>query len=57
MALQWDSSFQMQYLRDFLAKLEWWRLEPAHNLIRTQPEDVPRRMALAKASDGKGAVA
>ena len=50
-ALQWESAFQMQHLRDFLAAIEWWRLEPAPELIRNQPADVTRRMALAKTSD------
>jgi hypothetical protein len=56
-ALQWDSAFQMQYLHDFLAALEWWRLEPAHDLIRNQPADVLRRMVLAKTGAGDLAVA
>ncbi len=56
-ALQWDSAFQMQYLHDFLATLEWWRLEPAHELIRNQPKDVIRRMVLAKTGAGDLAVA
>jgi hypothetical protein len=56
-ALQWDSAFQMQYLHDFLAAIEWWRLEPAHELIRSQPDDVTRRMVLAKTAAGDLAVA
>ena len=47
----------MQYLHDFLAGIEWWRLEPAHELIRNQPEDVTRRMVLAKTAAGDLAVA
>jgi hypothetical protein len=39
-ALQWESAFQMQHLHDFLAGIEWWRLEPAHNLIGNQAGDV-----------------
>jgi len=56
-ALQWDSAFQMRYLHDFLAALEWWRLEPAHELIRNQPGDITRRMVLAKSGTGDLAVA
>ena len=56
-ALQWESAFQMQYLHDFLAAIEWWRLEPAHELIRNQPNDVTRRMVLAKTVAGDVAVA
>jgi hypothetical protein len=46
-ALQWESAFQMQHLHDFLNTIEWWQLEPAHDLIRNQPEDITRRMVLA----------
>lgn len=56
-ALQWESAFQMQYLHDFFAELPWWKLEPAHALIRNQPEDVTRRMVLAKTQKGDLAVA
>ena len=56
-ALQWESSFQMQYLHDFLAAIEWWRLEPAHELIRNQPDDVTRRVVLAKSAAGDLSVA
>lgn len=55
--LQWDSAFQMQYLHDFLAGIAWWQLEPAHELIRNQPDDVTRRMVLAKTPQGDLAVA
>jgi len=47
----------MQYLHDFLAAIDWWRLEPAHELIRNQPNDVTRRMVLAKSVAGDLAVA
>ena len=56
-ALQWESAFQMQHLHDFLAAIEWWRLEPAHELIRNQPDDVIRRMVLAKTAANDLAVA
>lgn len=56
-ALQWESARQMQYLHDFLAGIEWWRLEPAHELIRNQPAEVTRRMVLARAAAGDLAVA
>jgi hypothetical protein len=56
-ALQWKSAFQMQYLHDFLAAIAWWRLEPAHELVRNQPDDVTRRMVLAKTAAGDLAVA
>ncbi len=47
-ALKWKSSTQMKYMRDFFAAFAWWRLEPAHELIRNQPEEAVRRMALAR---------
>jgi hypothetical protein len=56
-ALQWESAFQMQYLHDFLAAVAWWRLEPAHELVHNQPDNVPRRMVLAKTAAGDLAVA
>lgn len=56
-ALQWASALQMQYLHDFMAGIDWWRLEPAHELIRNQPEDVKRRMVLARTAAGDLAVA
>ncbi|MHB8902425.1 MAG: apiosidase-like domain-containing protein [Thermoguttaceae bacterium] len=46
-ALQWESSLEMQVLHDLLASTEWWNLEPAHELILNQPDDVTRRMVLA----------
>ncbi len=56
-AIGWESSFQMQYLHDFLAAIEWWKLEPAHELIRNQPDDITRRMVLAKVTGRDFAVA
>ena len=56
-ALQWESAFQMRHLHDFLAAIEWWRLEPAPALIRNQPDDIMRRMVLAKSASGDFAVA
>lgn len=56
--LQWDSSRQMQHLHDFLSDIEWWRLDPAHDLIRNQPDKpMSRRMVLAKTATGDLAVA
>lgn len=56
-ALQWESAFQMQYLHDFLAAIEWWQLVPAHELIRNQPDDIARRMVLARLPNRDLAVA
>lgn len=56
-AIGWESSSQMQYLHDFLAGIEWWNLEPAHDLIRNQPNEVTRRMVLAKVAGRDFAIA
>lgn len=56
-ALQWDSAFQMQHMHDFFAAIAWWKLEPAHDLIRNQPRDVMRRMVMARSAAGDLAVA
>ncbi len=52
-----DSLVASAHLYDFLAAIPWWRLEPAHDLIRNQPDDVTRRMVLAKSAAGDLAVA
>ncbi len=56
-ALRWESALQMGYLHDFLAAIPWWSLEPAHGLIRNQPEGVTRRRVLARSPAGDLAVA
>lgn len=56
-AIGWESSRQMQYLHDFLAEVEWWKLESAHDLIVNQPDDVTRRMVLAKVAGQDLAIA
>lgn len=56
-ALQWESAFQMKHLHDFLAALDWWRLVPAHDLIRNQPDEITRRMVLARTAAGDLVVA
>jgi hypothetical protein len=56
-AIGWESSLQMQYLHDFLERIEWWKLEPAQELIRNQPDDMTRRMVLAKVAGRDFAIA
>lgn len=56
-ALQWESATQMKIMRDFFAAIEWWRLEPAHDLIRHQPAEATRRMVLARVPGRDFAVA
>jgi hypothetical protein len=56
-AMALPSSGQMTYLRDFLAKIEWWQLEPAHEWVRKPPADYRHRTALARTSKGNLAIA
>jgi hypothetical protein len=51
-AMVLPSAGQMTHLRDFLAAVEWWRLEPAHELIRNQSSSPTERMVLARSKDG-----
>lgn len=45
--MQQPSSLHMKYMADFFNGLEWWRLEPAHEIILNQPEKPTERMVLA----------
>jgi hypothetical protein len=56
-AINAPSSTEMMHLSEYLARLDWWRLEPAHELIRNQTDDVTRRMVLAKSAARDLAVA
>jgi hypothetical protein len=56
-ALSLPSSGQMTHLHDFLAKLEWWRLVPAPELIQTPPTEYLHRSVLARTARGDLAVA
>ena len=55
--LSQPSSTEMKYMAEFFGGIEWWRLEPSHELIRNQPDDWTRRMVMAKSADGDLAVA
>jgi hypothetical protein len=48
-AIVWPSATQMTLLRDFLAAIEWWRLEPAPELVQNQAGD-PTCMIVASRS-------
>lgn len=50
-ALQYQGSSQMLYMRDFLAAIEWWTLEPRHDLILNQPSDILSTMTVARSSN------
>jgi len=47
-AINWPSAGQMTNMRNFFASIEWWKLIPAHELIKNQPEDETLKMAVAR---------
>ncbi len=51
------SSTEVKHLSEYLSTIEWWRLTPAHDLIRNQSPQWIRRMAFARAVAGDLAVA
>ena len=51
------SSGQMTHLHDFLAKLAWWELEPAPELVRNPSAYYRHRTALARTARGDLAIA
>lgn len=51
-AMEWNSAKQMTYLRDFFQSIDWWRLEPAPELMLNQPEDPVRLPVVAKSKAG-----
>ncbi|HEY5911349.1 MAG TPA: DUF4038 domain-containing protein [Verrucomicrobiae bacterium] len=56
-AMNRPSSTEMKHLADFFRGLEWWRLEPHHDVILNQADDPTKRMVLAKSAAGDLAVA
>ncbi len=56
-AIRLNSSFQMQYMADFLTEINWWELEPHPQAIVGQPQDTLRLAAFAKNKEGTLAVA
>jgi hypothetical protein len=55
--LKQSSSTEIKLMAEFFGGLDWWRLEPCHELIHGQPEDWLRRMVMAKTTEGDLAVA
>lgn len=51
------SSHQMAHLGRLFRSLEWWRLEPAHDLIVNQAKEEWERMVLARSGSGDLALA
>lgn len=47
-ALAWPSAGQMTHLRDFFAGIDWWRLEPASELVKNQAEAEPRKIVASR---------
>ena len=50
--LHWPSATQMTRMRDFFAAIEWWRLEPAPELVRKPGEDPQRTTVASRAKAG-----
>jgi hypothetical protein len=56
-AMNRPSSTEMKHMAGFFRRMEWWRLEPHHDLILNQTNDATKRMVLAKSAAGDLAVA
>ena len=51
-AILWPSASQMTHLCDFFAGIEWWRLEPAPELVKNQPGEQPRKRVVSRSPAG-----
>ena len=51
-ALEWNSAHQMTYMKKFFERIDWWRLQPAPELITNQPRDSVNNMVTAKSAAG-----
>ena len=56
-AMNRPSSTEMKHMAEFFRRMDWWRLEPHHDLILNQTNDATKRMVLAKSAPGDLAVA
>ena len=56
-ALSQPSSTWMRHFAEFLSGIEWWRLEPRHDLIKNQSTNWLHKMVLSKTASGDLAVA
>lgn len=52
-----DASRHMALLGKLFRQFEWWRLRPAHRLIRNQPKQHERKMVLARGNRADFAIA
>jgi hypothetical protein len=50
-AMKYPGSVQMKYMSDFFSGIDWWKLEPRHDLILNQSSDTLSIMTLAKSAD------
>jgi hypothetical protein len=56
-AVSQPSARHIAYFAEFLAGIDWWRLEPRHDLIKNQVADWLHKMALSTTPSGDLAVA
>lgn len=56
-ALTLPSVTHMRHMSEFFLGLDWWTLEPCHELILNQPDDWLRKRTAAKRSSGDLVVA
>ena len=50
--LSWPSGAQMSYMKQFVANIPWWQLEPDPGRILNQPTSPLRTMALSRSQSG-----
>jgi hypothetical protein len=50
-AMQYPGSAQMKLMSEFFSGIEWWKLEPRHDLILNQSPDTVSTMTLAASKD------
>jgi hypothetical protein len=56
-AVSQPSFTHSMHLAEFMSGVDWWRLEPRHDLIKNQSGDWLRKMVLAKSANSDLAVA
>lgn len=50
-ALLWPSAKQMTVMRDFFGSIDWWNLEPEHELVLNQPEEDMKKMVVSTSKE------
>ncbi len=56
-AIQWPSAGEMTIMRDFFRSIEWWLLEPDHNLVLNQETSDTLKMTVSVTPDSRLLVA